>query len=130
MPKRAQIHGNSTHSRRSSIQQPTANPSITYQRVCIFCQKDKYTGNSRTREEQRADETIRKAAVGKYDNRILAVVSRELVVAEARYHKSCYRNCTRNIPVTRDKKKTASIPNISESNCRGMTTLEPICYKI
>ena len=53
----------------------------------------------------RANQTMRKAAVGKYDNGILAVVSRELVVAESRYHKSCYRNCTRNIPVSRDKKE-------------------------
>ena len=28
------------------------------------------------------------------------------------------------------RKKTASIPNISKPNCRHMTTLEPICYKI
>ena len=55
--------------------------------------------------DMRADETTRKTAIGKYDNRILAVVSRELVVAEARYHKSCYRNCQRNIPVSRDKKE-------------------------
>ena len=27
-------------------------------------------------------------------------------------------------------KKSASIPNISQPNCRDMTTLEPICYKI
>ena len=100
---------NSTDSRRSSIRQPTANPSRIFQQVCIFCENDKYNRNSCTREEQcvdmRADETTRKAAVGKYDNRILAVVSRELVVAGARYHKSCYRNCTRNIPVSRDKKE-------------------------
>ena len=81
--------------------------------------------------DMRADETMRKAAVGKYDNRILAVVSRELVVAGARYLKSCYRNCTRNISqLVGIRKKTASIPNISEPNCGGMTTLEPICYKI
>ena len=28
------------------------------------------------------------------------------------------------------RKKTASIPNISQPNCRGMTTLEPICRSI
>ena len=28
------------------------------------------------------------------------------------------------------REKTASIPNISKPNCRDMTTLEPICYKI
>ena len=80
--------------------------------------------------DMRTDETIRKAVVGKYDKRILAVVSRELVVAEAHYHKSCYRSCTRNIPVSGDKKEDSEYTNISEPNCRGMTTLEPICYKI
>ena len=56
---------NFTDGRRFSIRQPTANPSRIYQRVCIFCEKDKYTRNSRKREELiqcldiRADETIR-----------------------------------------------------------------------
>ena len=52
----------------------------------------------------RADETIRKAAVGKNNLRMLAVVSRELVAPKACYHKSCYRNYTRNIAISREKK--------------------------
>ena len=55
--------------------------------------------------DMRADETIRKAAVGKNDLRMLAVVSTELVAAKACYHKSCYCNYTRNIPISGDKKK-------------------------
>ena len=115
---------NSTDSRRSSIRQPTANPGRIYQRVCIFCEKDKYTRNSRTGEEQcvdmHADETIRKAAAGKCDNRILAVISRELVVAEARYRKSCYRNqCTRNIPVTGDKKEDSEYTEYFQAELQG-----------
>ena len=115
---------NSTDSRRSSIRQLTANLGRIYQRVCIFCEKDKYTRNSHTREEQcvdmHADETIRKAAVGKYDNRILAVISRELVVAEARYHKSCYRNqCTRNIPGTGDKKEDSEYTEYFRAELQG-----------
>ena len=48
----------------------------------------------------RADETIRKAAVGKNDHRMLAVVSRELVAAKACYHKSCCRiSCSRKTPL-------------------------------
>ena len=135
MPKREQIITLPT-----VADLPSDNPrpilvSRIYQRVCIFCEKDKYTRNSRTTEEKcvdmHADETIRKAAAGKCDNRILAVISRELVVAEALYHKSCYHNqCTRNIQSLGIRKKTASIPNISKPNCRDMTTLEPICYKI
>ena len=67
-----------------------------------------------------ADETIRKAAVGKCDNRILAVISRELEVAEARYHKSCYRNqCTRNIPVTGDKKEDSEYTEYFQAELQG-----------
>ena len=68
---RERANCNSTDSRRPSIRQPTANPSRIHLRACIFCEKDKYTRNSRTREDKikcaamRADETIRKAAVGK-----------------------------------------------------------------
>ena len=126
---------NSTDSRRSSIRQPTANPGRIYQRVCIFCEKDKYTRNSRTREEQcvdmHADETIRKAAAGKCDNRILAVISRELVVAEARSISHAIAISAPEISLSLGiRKKTASIPNTSKPNGRNMTTLEPICYKI
>ena len=100
---------NSTDSRRSSIRQPTANPGRIYQRVCIFCEKDKYTRNSRTTEEQcvdmHADETIRKAAAGK---------------CEALYHKSCYRNqCTRNIPVTGDKKEDSEYTEYFQAELQG-----------
>ena len=114
----------STDSRRSSIRQPRGNPGRINQRVCIFCEKDKYTRNSRTTEKQcvdmHADETIRKAAAGKCDNRILAVISRELVVDEALYHKSCYRNqCTRNIPVTGDKKEDSEYTEYFQAELRG-----------
>ena len=70
--------------------------------------------------DMRADETIRKAVVGKYDNKILAVVSRELAIAEARYHKSCYRNqCTRNIPVSGDKKEDSEYTKYFRAEFQG-----------
>ena len=76
--------------------------STTYERVCIFCRKNsKYPRGSRSREvliqcsELRADETVRRIAIVNNDSRILAIVSRELVAAEACYHKSCYRDYTR-----------------------------------
>ena len=121
---------NTTDSRRSSIRQPTANPGRIYQRVCIFCEKDKYTRNSRTTGEQcvdmHADETIRKAVAGKCYNRILAVISRELVVAEALYHKSCYRNqCTRNIPVTGDKKEDSEYTEYFQAELQGYDYIRP-----
>ena len=67
----------------------------------------------------RAHETIRKAALGKYDNRILSVISRELVVAEGRYHRSCYRNCTRNISVRGDKKEDSEYTKYFPSELQG-----------
>ena len=69
--------------------------------------------------DMRADETIRKTPAGKYDTRILAGVSRELVVAEARYHKSCYRNCNRNIPVSRDKKDDSEYTKYFQAELQG-----------
>ena len=36
--------------------------------------------------------------MSKNDPRILAIVVRELVAAEACYHKSCFRDYTRNVP--------------------------------
>ena len=102
---------NSTDSRKSSIRQPTANPSRIYPRVCIFCEKDKYTRNSRTREDwfsawicapmKRSGRLL----LEKKYLRMLAVVSTELVAAKACYHKSCYHNYTRNSSVNGDKKE-------------------------
>ena len=43
----------------------------------------------------RADSSIRKIATQKNDSKILALVSRELVAAEAWYHRTCYRSYTR-----------------------------------
>ena len=38
---------------------------------------------------------IRRAALEKNDTRMIGVVPRELVAAEAHYHRSCYKNYTR-----------------------------------
>ena len=40
--------------------------------------------------ELRGDDSIRKSALYKKDQRILALASRELVAAEAHYHQTCY----------------------------------------
>lgn len=45
--------------------------------------------------ELRCDQRIRECAVQKSDERILAIVSRDIVAAEAHYHHSCYRLCTK-----------------------------------
>ena len=45
--------------------------------------------------ELRGDDSIRKWALYKKDQRILALASRELVAAEAHYHQTCYNKYTR-----------------------------------
>ena len=86
--------------RRVSIR-GSSNISTTYERICIFCEKPKYFKGTRNREplvqcrDMRADSSIRKIATQKNDSKILALVSRELVAAEACYHRTCYRSYTR-----------------------------------
>ena len=87
--------------KRTSIRQsPTA--STTYEHVCIFCKKkSKYLKKTRNRgplvqcRDLRADHSIRKSAREKKGSRILAIASREIVAAEACYHRTCYKNYTR-----------------------------------
>ena len=94
-----------------------ANPSksTTFERLCIFCNKEsKFVKGKRTREKLtqccnlRSDQTIRNIAKFKQDTKILAMVSRELVAAEACYHKSCNRNYTRPINDCNDVTDTES----------------------
>ena len=77
--------------------------SRTYADKCIFCDKtDKYARKQNTREglvmckELRADAKVRNVATKKLDSKILAIVSRDIVAAEAHYHRSCYRLYTRD----------------------------------
>lgn len=86
----------------ASQRQPTSSSSRVYEKICIFCEKgNKNIKRSHSREpliqasELRADEKVRAVATIKMDNKILAVTSRELVAAEAHYHKTCYRDYTR-----------------------------------
>ena len=104
--------------------------SRVFERICVFCEKAKYLKGTKTREaliqcvDLRADSTIRRAAVGKNDPRILAIVTRELVAAEACYHKSCYRDYTRNIQgaVSNGDKK-------EEDECPEYTNAESQAYE-
>ena len=90
-----------TAAKRTSIRQsPTT--STTYEHVFIFCEKkSKYLKGTRNREplvqcrDLRADHSIRKSAMEKKDSRILAIASREIVAAEACYHRTCYKVYTR-----------------------------------
>ena len=77
-------------SRRAPSRDAPSRPTLrVYDKICIFCNKSsKYMKEQRTREpliqciELRADDTVRKAATKKLDQRILALLSRDLVAAE------------------------------------------------
>ena len=103
--------------RCSSERRSSRCPATTFRfldPVCIFCEKEsKYVARSNTREtlpqsrELRSDETIRRVAQKKLGHRMLAITARDLVAAEAHYHKSCYHKYTwgekEKIPVATDK---------------------------
>ena len=57
------------------------------------------------------------------DLRMLAVFSTELVAAIASYHKSCYYNYTRNIPVSGDKKEDSDYTEYSRAELQGYEKL-------
>ena len=63
--------------------------------------KPKFLKGTRNREplvqcqDMRADSSIRKMATLKNDSKILDLVSRELIAAEACYHRTCYGSYTR-----------------------------------
>ena len=59
--------------------------------------RTKYLKGAHTREtlvqakEIRSDENLRQIAIRKCDENIIAVTSRDIVAAEAWYHRSCYK---------------------------------------
>ncbi|KAK3738575.1 hypothetical protein QZH41_001183 [Actinostola sp. cb2023] len=79
------------------MQHALGNPEHNPQ--CIFCERPKYV--NRTLEklvkatQLRVDQTLRQIATARCDQRILAITSRDIVAAEAHYHRSCYRDYTR-----------------------------------
>ena len=109
----------STEERRRSSRQKT-DQCTTYAKVCIFCDKSsKYIKNTRTREpleqscSMQSDVTLREIATQRMDSKILAITSRELVAAEARYHRSCYNNYTRQ---KKDSKKDSTETDSTETD--------------
>ena len=107
--------------------------SRVFERICLLCEKAKYLKGTKTREaliqsvDLRADSTIRRAAVGKNDPRILAIVTRELVAAEACYHKSCYRDYTRNVQgavSSGDKKEEDECPEYTNAESQAQENSE------
>ena len=55
----------------------------------FFCEKVKYI--NRIHEKVVKASQLHQIAVAKRDKKILAMTSRDIVAAEARYHRSCYR---------------------------------------
>lgn len=92
-----------TSSRRSSIRQPVSKQSKLYEEICVFCEKTKDLQGTKTREaliqcvDLHADSIIKRAAVSKNEGSIMTIVSREVIAAEACYHKSCYHDDTKNV---------------------------------
>ena len=94
-------------SERGSSIQESPTKSTTYKRVSIFCDKvSKYAKGKDVREkliqyiDLCADKNIRKTALANNDSKLLAIVSRDLVAAEACYHGTCCREYTRPKPET------------------------------
>ena len=75
--------------------------SRVYINDCIFCGKDKYIRTSSSREplvkatQLRVDKTLREKDLAKCDDKILAAITRDILAAEAHYHRSCCRDYTR-----------------------------------
>ena len=121
-----------TSSRRSSIRQPLTTQSRVFERICVFCEKAKYLKRTKTIEaliqcvDLHADRTIRRAAVGKNDPRILAIVTRELVAAEACYYKSCYRDYSQSVQgavSSGEKKKEDECPEYNNAESQAYENL-------
>ncbi|KAG1659185.1 hypothetical protein GQR58_022660 [Nymphon striatum] len=96
--------------------------------------KHRYIKGQRTREpliqcqEFRSDHAIRQAAEEKQDTKILALSSRELVAAEAHYHRSCYKEYTR-----KDVSKSCVEVCDDESDDESETSyleIEAECYQM
>ena len=61
-----------------------------------------------------ADDSIKKSAIAKGDSTIIGVLSREIVTAEAWYHRSCYRDYTR--PEKKSSTSTSAESKESDDN--------------
>ena len=77
----------------------TPSDARIFEEGCIFCGKEKYVNCVKeklvTATQLRVGQTLRETALRKYDDKIIGLTSRDIVAAEAQYHRSCYRNYTR-----------------------------------
>ena len=77
-------------------------------------------------QELRADARVQDVATTKLDQRMLAITSRELVAAEAHYHRSCYRLYTKDTILTRSD-VSANTEQATEVNY--YQTIEILAFK-
>ena len=120
-----------TTAKRASITQ-SLTTSPTYEHICIFCEKkSKYLRGTRNREplvkcrDLRADHSIRKSAMKTKDSRILVIASREIVVAEASYHRTRYKGYSRA-----EARPTIASDGCGESLEDEYTNLESDAYQM
>lgn len=71
-----------------------------------------------------ADSIIKRAAVSKNDGSIMTIVSREVIAAEACYHKSCYHDDTKNVQGGVNAKSQAYLPKPKQACFKTRGLLE------
>ena len=95
-----------------------ATSSRVYAQECTFCEKVKYVNRIREKlvkaSQLRVDHKLRQIAVAKRDKKILAITSRDIVAAEARYHRSCYRDYIRPQQKCHEEQSVSSKANDAE----------------
>ena len=91
--------------------------SCVYAQEFIFCEKVKHVKRIREKlvkaSQFRVDNKLRKIAVPKCEKKILAITSRDIAAAEARYHRSCYRD------YTRPQQKSHEEESVSTTSCKS-----------
>ena len=83
---------------RRDIRSPTSTSRLL-PKHCLFCKKNKYV-NRRLEKllpcvENRAVESIRRAAIASNDFHILILASQDLIAMEAKYRATCYKSYTK-----------------------------------
>ena len=89
-------------------------------------EKQKNKGSLIQCQELHADARVREIATMKLDQRMLAIMNRELVAAEGHYHRSCYRLYTKDTIPTRSD-VSASMEQATEVNY--YQTIEMLAFK-
>lgn len=119
-----------SQSQRPVSTRQAPNQSTTLDYICIFCdKKKKYLKCSRSREalvqctDLRADQSVRTTAIAKGDSKLIAIVTRELVAAEACYHRSCYRE------YTRPQKVSSTVPETETEGDDNYKTIESKAFE-